>query len=143
GWRSPSPQDMTGPGNKHMRRMLTAAMTEAATSGAAPLVYAAGHDHSLQIFRGDRTGASYTLVSGLGSRVKSSEVRHDRATLFAHSSPAHPGFMELDLLRDGRARLSVIEWAPEKREGTEVYSLALQPGAATRHVGSAGSAASG
>ena len=131
-WRSPSPQDVSGPGNRHMRRALAAAMAEAATTGAAPLVYAAGHDHSLQIFRGDRA-VPYTLVSGFGSRVKSSEVRHDGATLFAHANPSHPGFMQLDLLRNGRARLSVIEWAAEKPQGTEVYALALERGDSARH----------
>jgi Calcineurin-like phosphoesterase len=125
GWRSPSPQDVSGPGNRHMRRALSTAMAEAGTSGAAPLVYAAGHDHSLQIFRGDRA-VPYTLVSGFGSRVKSSEVRHDGATLFAHANPAHPGFMQLDLLRDGRARLAVIEWAADTPTGTEVYAMALE-----------------
>jgi hypothetical protein len=125
GYRSPSPQDVSGPGNRHMRRALAAAMGEAAATGAAPLVYAAGHDHSLQIFRGDRA-VPYTLVSGFGSKAKASEVRHDGATLFAHANPSQPGFMQLDLLRDGRARLSVIEWAAETPQGAEVYSLALE-----------------
>ena len=130
---SPSPQDFSGPGNKHMRRALAAAMAEAAADGAGPLVYAAGHDHSLQIFRGDRA-VPYTLVSGFGSKVKSSDVRHDGATLFAHANPAHPGFMELDLLRNGRARLSVIEWAADKPEGVEVYSMALFRGDPARRA---------
>jgi hypothetical protein len=65
-------------------------------------------------------------VSGFGSRVKFSEVRHDGATLFAHANPAHPGFMQLDLLRDGRARLAVIEWAADTPTGTEVYAMALE-----------------
>jgi len=130
-WRSPSPQDISGPGNRHMRRALAAAMEEAAASGAAPLVYAAGHDHSLQIFRGDRA-VRYSLVSGFGSKVKSSEVRHDGATLFAHADPAHPGFMQLDLLRDGRARLAVIESVPDLPEGREVYSMVLERDPGTR-----------
>jgi hypothetical protein len=130
-WRSPSPQDISGPGNRHMRRAIAAAMAEAATTGAAPLLYAAGHDHSLQIFRGDH-GVRYTLVSGFGSKVKSSEVRHDGGTLFAHADPAHPGFMQLDLLRNGRARLSVIEWAAETPKGIEVYSIALEQSDALR-----------
>ena len=68
-WRSPSPQDLSGPGNKEMRRALSGAMAEAARSGSGPLLYAAGHDHSLQIFRGDRA-VPYTLVSGFGSKAK-------------------------------------------------------------------------
>src|SRR4030095_11611722 len=129
--RSPSPQDIWGPGNRHMRRALWTAREEAGAGGAAPLVYAAGHDHSLQIFRGDRA-VRYSLVSGFGSKVKSSEVRHDGATLFAHADPAHPGFMQLDLLRDGRARLAVIESAPDLPEGREVYSMVLERDPGTR-----------
>ncbi len=124
-WRSPSPQDLSGPGNKQMRQALSGAMAEAAESGAGPLLYAAGHDHSLQIFKGDRA-VPYTLVSGFGSQAKASAVRHDRTTLFAHANPAHPGFMILDLLRDGRARLSVIEWSADTPNGTEVYAMTLQ-----------------
>jgi hypothetical protein len=124
-WRSPSPQDLSGPGNEEMRRALSGAMAEAAASGAGPLLYAAGHDHSLQIFKGDRA-VPYTLVSGFGSRVKSSAVRHDRATLFAHADPARPGFMVLDLLRDGRARLAVVEAAAGTPGGVEVYALAVE-----------------
>lgn len=124
-WRSPSPQDISGPGNKEMRRALTGAMAEAARNGGGPLLYAAGHDHSLQIFKGDRA-VPFTVVSGFGSKVKVSEVRHDRTTLFAHANPANPGFMILDLLRDGRARLSVIEWTDGTPQGVEVYAMTLR-----------------
>src|SRR4029453_5468538 len=65
--RSPRPQAISGPGNRPMRRALWTAMEEAGAGGAAPLVYAAGHDHSLQIFRGDRA-VRYSLVSGFGSK---------------------------------------------------------------------------
>ena len=68
----------------------------------------------------------YTLVSGFGSKVKASEVRHDRTTLFAHANPANPGFMILDLLRDGRARLSVVEWADGTPKGVEVYAMTVE-----------------
>jgi Calcineurin-like phosphoesterase len=132
-YRSPSPQDVSGPGNRHMRRALSAAMKEAETTGAGPLLYAAGHDHSLQIFRGDQA-VPYTAVSGFGSKVKASEVRHDRATLFAHANPVHPGFMQLDLLRDGRARLSVVEWAADTPKGLEVYSLLLEQKGSAPHA---------
>ena len=125
-WRahwSPNAQDFSGPGNRHMREALEAAMATA-SAHARPLVYAAGHDHSLQVFRRDR-GPRWLLVSGLGSRSKAMPVRHDGSSLFAHSDRANPGFMEIDFLSDGEARLGVIEWSPAKPEGTEVYSHSL------------------
>ncbi len=126
-WASPSAQDMSGRANRHMRRRLVAAMNEADADGAGPLLYAAGHDHSLQVFQGGATGADYVVVSGLGSKTKTSEVRHDRGTLFAHANPAHPGFMQLDVLRDGAVRLAVVEAAADTPAGTEAYSLLLEP----------------
>jgi len=129
--RSPSPQDFSFPDNERMRTRLAAAMQEAAASGAAPLAYAAGHEHSLQVFEGDDEGGlPYLLVSGLGSHSKASGVYHDATTLYAHSNPVGGGFMQLDVLRDGRIRLAVIEVMPgAAKEGVEVYSLILRDGA--------------
>src|SRR6185503_19260490 len=105
------PQDFSGPGNAHFRTALTDAMARAADRHAPALAYAAGHDHSLQVFR-SAEGPRWTLVSGLGSRRKASGVRHDGRTLFAHSDRGAPGFMELDFLTNGDVRLGVVEWSP-------------------------------
>lgn len=70
-----------------------------------PLIYAAGHDHSLQVMEG-ASMAEYTLVSGAGSETKATEVGHKKETLFAHQ---HPGFMVIDFLNDGRILLRVAE----------------------------------
>jgi hypothetical protein len=74
-----------------------------AFEGRAPLVYAAGHDHGLQVIEGGP--ARWQLVSGAG--------------IYGHDSPLigipgtrvalrEAGFMRLDLLGDGRVRLAVI-----------------------------------
>lgn len=121
---SPSAQDMSNGRNLHMRNAVGFSLLEAEKSGAAPLVYAAGHDHSLQVFEG-RKGARYLLVSGLGSHTHASEVGSNERTLFAHSNPAHAGFMQIDFLDDGRVRLAVIECDGDAPEGAEVYSREL------------------
>ncbi len=128
---SPSGQDFSGGKNPHLRASLTAAMSRATDRGARPLLYAAGHDHSLQVFEAHE-GPRWTVVSGLGSSAKASGVRHDRSTLFAHADPLRPGLMEVDFLRDGSVRLAVIEWSPDRPTGDEVYARELTAGATSR-----------
>jgi hypothetical protein len=126
-WRvhfSPSAQDFSGPGNAQMRTGLMHAMARAAAHGAPPLAYVGAHDHSLQVFRSP-TGPRWLLVSGVGSSSKASGVRHDGATVFAHSNGATPGFIEIEFLTSGEARLSVMEWDPTTSQGVEVYSTSL------------------
>ncbi len=121
---SPSAQDMSNRRNRHMRTSIATALQQAQRHGAAPLAYAAGHDHSLQVFESSQ-GARYLLVSGMGSHSRASDVGSNRQTLFAHSNSAHPGFMEIDFMTDGRVRLAVIECADGNSQGTEVFSLFL------------------
>lgn len=123
-WFSPNPQDFSSSVNEEMRATLLAAMEKSAANGAAPLVYAAGHEHSLQVFE-SAVGPRYLVVSGLGSRDKATPVRHDDTSLFAHSSHEHPGFVKLDFLRDGRVRLAIVEWAAAAPAGIEVWSQVL------------------
>ena len=63
---SPSPQDMSNRRNVHMRNSILMPMLDAANHGAAPLAYAAGHDHTLQVFESKRE-PGLLLVSGVGS----------------------------------------------------------------------------
>lgn len=73
-----------------------------------PLVYAAGHDHSLQVLEGEGI-ARVQVVSGAGAPERVSRVTHIRQTLFAHAAP---GFMVLDIgSRNGAevVRLRVVE----------------------------------
>lgn len=121
---SPSSQDFSGPGNARFRGALVEAMARAGERGARTLAYAGGHDHSLQVFQSS-TGPRWTLVSGLGSSRKALGVRHDRATVFAHSDRLTPGFMELEFLTDGSVRLEVVEWSPTATAGVGVYSTIL------------------
>jgi len=128
-WFSPNVQDFSSSVNEDVRETLWAAMSGPALDGAAPLMYAAGHEHSLQIFESDR-GPRYLVVSGLGSAAKATPVSWDRSSLFAHSDHERPGFMTLDFLRDGRTRLAVVEVAPDRPDGVEVWAQLLDAGAA-------------
>ncbi len=121
---SPSAQDMSNGRNRHMRNAILYSMIEAEKKHAAPLLYAAGHDHSLQLFE-SKKGPRFTLVSGLGSSARASAVSSGRSTLFAHSNSAQPGFMQIDFLKDGAVRLAVIERTVERPDGFEAYSAFL------------------
>jgi len=124
GYASPSPEDLVNGHYRHMRNALMHSMELAADQNAAPLVYAGGHDHSLQVFE-SRRGPMFSLVSGLGSRSRASDVGSNNRTLFAHSNPGNPGFMQIDFLKNGAVRLAVIEWSKEQPDGTEAFSTLL------------------
>lgn len=73
-----------------------------ALAQAKPIVYAAGHEHSLQLYKGDER-ANYLIVSGAGAAGHVNTVTNLPTTLFAH---AHPGFFSLDFERhDGEVVL--------------------------------------
>lgn len=124
---SPSAQDFSGPVNRHLRESLVGAMAAADARGAPTLLYAAGHDHSLQLFR-SAAGPQWSLVSGLGSSGKASGVGRERTTVFADADPSRAGFMEVDFLTDGTARLAVIETARGQPDGVEAYATSLTAG---------------
>lgn len=94
-----SEHDFISSENRRLRSQLSSAL-----SARPPLVYAAGHEHSLQVFDGGDV-ASMLVVSGAGSSDQTTPVGHDQSTLFAHT---HPGFMVLDIM-DGQALLRVLE----------------------------------
>lgn len=68
-----------------------------------PLVYAAGHEHNLQVMEGG--AARYLIVSGAGPSRRVEPVGSRSSTLYARAAP---GFIRLDVLRDGRVRLAAI-----------------------------------
>jgi hypothetical protein len=76
---------------------------DSAFAGAPPLIYAAGHDHTLQVIAG--TSTRYVLVSGTGTFGHIDRVAALDSTRFARSAS---GFMRVEFLRDGRARLGVL-----------------------------------
>ncbi len=88
-------------------------------SSRVPIIFAAGHDHSLQVHElsenrdGRSPGASWHhLVSGSASKrtaVRGVE-RETVETLFAASLP---GYMRLDFRSRGRIQLSVVAGCPD------------------------------
>ena len=97
-----NPQDLNGKRYAEMVKQFRHAFTDSKQTSF--LIYASGHDHSLQVLQGDVI--DYLLVSGLGSTEKASSVSHGDNTLFAHQ---HTGFMSIDFLIDGRILLNVVE----------------------------------
>lgn len=89
--------------NSDTYKEMQAAFREAFTR-KKPLLYAAGHDHNLQVLEGN--SASYILVSGAGIDSRLSCVTHGDNTLFAH---LHTGFLVVDFLQSGRVWLYVVE----------------------------------
>jgi hypothetical protein len=100
-WRNV--QDLDNSANRDMVQKLTTTLRT-----KKPLIYASGHEHSLQVLKGSDSAHSL-LVSGAGS--KTTKVSHGPETFFAHE---HRGFMEVDFLLDGSVFLRVVE----PREGT-------------------------
>jgi hypothetical protein len=107
-------QDLPGPKYLRLRAKL-----EAVFAQRPPRVYAAGHEHSLQVLRGRRV--PYLVVSGAGSFNHTSPVARTRQTLFARS---RSGFVRLDLSRGGAARLAVFT-VNEQGTAEEVYAHTL------------------
>lgn len=93
-------QDLSGERYRRMVQRISEVF-----AAQRPLVYTAGHEHSLQVLEGEKA-ASYLLVSGAGSQTKITGVSDGENTLFAHS---HTGFMALDFLAGGRVLLRVVE----------------------------------
>jgi hypothetical protein len=110
-----SNQDISGPKNVVMRRAF-----EQVFDRYKPLVYAAGHDHDLQVLDGEN--ARTLLVSGAGFYAHVGDVAWRGFTRFA---AAASGFMRLDVLRDGRVRLSVQSVDADART-RERYSAWLE-----------------
>jgi hypothetical protein len=119
-----SNQDLSGKKYKAMRRAFEQVFLQ-----HPPLVYASGHDHDLQVFRGGQpelSNAKYLLVSGAGIVGHESQVHRREGSLFERDAA---GFMRLDVTTTGGVRLSVTTVVPAKKrrpgESHEVYSLWL------------------
>lgn len=93
-----SGQDISSRENQALRASILEAFAR-----EPPLVYVAGHEHGLEVHRGP--GARFTLVSGAGSSGKISRLYPREGTLFATPTP---GFMRVDVYRDGRVYLTAI-----------------------------------
>jgi hypothetical protein len=91
------PQDLVGAANRRMRRAI-----EGTFFPGSPFIYAAGHDHSLEVIRWG-PGRFY-LVSGAGMENHQSAVGRGDSTAFAS---ARPGFIRVDVLAGGGVILEV------------------------------------
>ncbi|HSD29324.1 MAG TPA: hypothetical protein VLL75_18620, partial [Vicinamibacteria bacterium] len=112
-----STQDLASETNRRMREALGGVFRD-----HPPLVYAAGHDHTLQVLEGQ--SARTLLVSGAGVLGHTSPVRRIEGSRFASSDA---GFMRLDVERSGRVRLAVLSVNKEGRT-REVHSEWLAGG---------------
>lgn len=91
-------QDVTGREYTRMRIWLAGAFQQ-----NPPLIYAAGHEHNLQVFR--RAPARYQVVSGAGIYGHTTTVRAITGTRYARRAS---GFQRVSFLKDGRVRLAVL-----------------------------------
>ena len=110
-----SSQDQSSGLNKRM-----VAAFDSAFAGQPPLVYAAGHEHNLEVLEGSSAG--YLLVSGAGIYHHASSTAWRDDTRFA---VGEAGYMRLDVLRSGAIRLAVVT-VDETGRGTEAFSMYLQ-----------------
>lgn len=104
-------QDIPGPRYQAMIRAMRRAFRD-----APPLVYAAGHEHALQVIEGGPV--RWQLVSGagiFGHEGALTDVPGSRVAL------SDAGFMRLDFLSDGRVRLAVVT-ADRAGRPTEAYA---------------------
>jgi hypothetical protein len=109
-WANTS-QDIFGKNYTMLRDSLNSAM-----AARPPLMYAAGHDHSLQVMRG-RT-SSYVVVSGAGSIGKGECAARLRQSMYV--GQATSGFMRLDFVKGDSALLRVYRY--DGNVHGEVYS---------------------
>jgi len=99
-WLGLSHEDMPHKSNRRLRAGLASAFD---AERGEPLLYAAGHDHSLQLLRLDGHGP-YVAISGSASKISSVRAGHD--AIFAHGEH---GYMVVDFFEDGRVLLYVVE----------------------------------
>lgn len=90
-----------------------------ALGSGRPLLYAVGHEHSLQLHEGGDI-ARYLLVSGAGAVEHVNTVTAGEDTLFAH---AHAGFTVIDFLDTGNTTAMVLRMV-EAGKG-EVFAVEL------------------
>jgi hypothetical protein len=110
-----SPQDTTSSEYRRMRDALAGA-----ARGRAPLVWAGGHEHVLEVIESPRWGR--VLVSGAGIYGHESYTRGLAESLYGSASA---GYMRIDFLRDGRRRLGVVE-VDARGQSREAYAKILE-----------------
>lgn len=97
-------QDRSSPKNRRMREALVAVFKR---YGNEPFVFAAGHEHTLQVMEGAEFGVGTHLVSGAGSKL-SPVADVGRALFLAGAQHRERGYMKLEFFNDRSAQLSVF-----------------------------------
>ena len=110
-----SSQDQSSGRYQRMRAII-----DSAFDGNPPVVYAAGHEHHLEVMYPGHL--PYLLVSGGGIYHHESVVGWRDETLYA---AAQAGYMRLDVLRNDRIRLGVVTVGPSG-SGVERFSIYLE-----------------
>jgi hypothetical protein len=110
-------QDILSGLNKVMRDSI-----ETAFSAKPPLIYAAGHEHNMQVMRGGPT-VQYLLVSGAGSDSKVGCTVWLRESYYV--AQHRTGFMRVDVLRNKGVLLRVYAYEGSGRGGL-AYSRWLE-----------------
>ncbi len=98
-----SPQDILSGANRTMRDSI-----ESAFRGQPPLAFVAGHDHNLQVLKGD-PNIRYILVSGAGSETKLACTVRLRESYYV--AQHRTGFMRVDIMHNKGVLLSVYQFA--------------------------------
>lgn len=91
-------QDLSSPEYIRMREAIEGALRE-----TPPLVFAGGHEHTLEVLEGK--AAPHLLVSGAGYYGHTTATKWRRETRY---QKAASGFLRLDFMRSGDVRLGVL-----------------------------------
>jgi hypothetical protein len=113
--RGVSPQDM---GSREYKRLIEA--FRGAFAEKPPALYAAGHEHNLQVIK-DRV-VPLELVSGGGIYGHHGRAANIQGSLLAREAS---GYARLDVPRDGPARLAVLE-VDGSGHSREVFSTRVE-----------------
>ena len=84
------------------------------------IIYASGHEHTLQILEGINN--NIYLISGFGTSVHINNVSYGDKSILSVLSP---GFMQLDFLSGGKIRLGVYTVSENSELAEEVFSTWL------------------
>jgi hypothetical protein len=95
--------------NSAVYRELLSGLKDVFARAGAPLIFAGGHDHSLQVIEDDEPDEPlWSLVSGAGSKV--TEVTYVGGMQYADDAA---GFMRLTFMHDGSVLLHVLATSEE------------------------------
>lgn len=119
-------QDLNSPIYRDFRRRFRLRVADV---GSPPLIFAAGHDHSLQVLEGTyENDPVHILISGAGSKL--SPVSDIEGLRYA---AARPGYMMLVFGKDGRLNLFVVAGSPDHllcKGDEETRSICMEEGLA-------------